>query len=382
MTRKFAAPGGAHVRNWGRTMRKTHGVSTMSVAFTVLALFATYPAIARPVIHTPPPARLQPLQLTHPFTLVYSSVVQSISNKRPVYEKLRMTLSYDGKNLLYTSENLETRLTHIYLYNGKETYVMDRNSRKTEVDPGLDVSRLYLYQGKPTYPADEVYRLSEIDPGFDFSRLWYCPLPGVGIPKMPFFTIGIADMMLPKLIEMAAGNVNSEPKFVDPALYRTPERTRDYGFYSSADRDAHIRESGITSGIGSVVTVPSDGVPKVLWFDSFAEIGKPYLGHLWEFSRHERFQGLWLARKIRMRWCINGDTNPIISATYDLQSAKSQPLEPRAYDPTTYLPEHANITDFTGPSSRAFLYEPGNGPLELQRQKGQDIEKAPAPNVN
>jgi hypothetical protein len=327
---------------------KSHTIRLIAAASAILALSATYPAIADPPQHLPPPARIQPLQLKQPFTLIYTLAVQWDNHGHTVNEKPRLTLSYDGQNLLYTSENMDTHVTRICLYNGEETYIMNSNSG-----------------------------IAEIDPGFDFSRLLFCPLPGVGIPKMPFFRLGIPANVLPKFIKMAAPNVNSEAQYVDQTLYRTPGRVRDYGFFNDADRDAHNRDA--VSGLGSVVTVPASGVPKVLWFDTFDVLGKPFLGRLWEYYGHERFQGIWLAKGIRMRFnAITTAGGPIVlleSGTYTLQSAKNQPLEPRAFDPTTYLPKHANITDFTGPTVRTFLYEPGNGSLESQRQRGMDIRQ-------
>jgi hypothetical protein len=45
------------------------------------------------------------------------------------------------------------------------------------------------------------------------------------------------------------------------------------------------------------------------------------------------------------------------------------PLAPSAYSPTTYLLDHANITDHTAGPPRAFVYYADKGPLEAQRQR-------------
>lgn len=71
----------------------------------------------------PSSPRAQKLQLRTPFTLTYRAHVRGVlhnGSDRPY--NVRMTLSYDGKNLLYRSKDLPDGRTVTLLYDGDETY--------------------------------------------------------------------------------------------------------------------------------------------------------------------------------------------------------------------------------------------------------------------
>ena len=261
----------------------------------------------------PPPARVQPLQLTQPFTITYRAACRSYNYGSIVHHSLRLTLSYDGTDLLYRSEDMSTHVIRTILYDGHETYEADNNSR-----------------------------IAVIEEGFDFDRMLYCPLPGVGIPKMPLLTAGFLALFLPRVHARLAAKMATERRCVDPALYKTPGLVRDYGASVYADHEP--RAGNLRSSMNSVVSVPSGGVPKVLWYDTFENIG-PNLGHHWEFYGHERFQGIWLAKRVRMRWYASipvsrrtgkpthyadrsTPTKNVLlqSATYDIAQCLNQPL--------------------------------------------------------
>jgi hypothetical protein len=301
----------------------------------------------------PPPLRIRPLQLTQPFTITYRSAIPPSPGATRVGRDLRLTLSYDGGRLLFSNEDLASRVTRTYLFTGRETWLAESNSR-----------------------------LASIESGFDFSRLPLCPLPGVGIPNMPLLSSGLLPVAEGRLLKTFAPNLASEPRYIDPGLYRTPGRVRDLGLWVQADRDAYNPRFNpiIMSGFGCVVTVPAPGASKVLWYEAFEAPGPMPFGHVWEFYNHKRFQGVWLAQKIRMRWYVSGRGSGRLleSATYQLESALDRPLAASAYDPVTYLARHANVGDRTGVEARGFLYEPGNGPLDLQRQGAMGVRRAAA----
>jgi hypothetical protein len=308
-------------------------------------LYARADDVRRP----PPPPRIKPLQLHQPFTLVYDAAVQWDNHGSPVHNDRRLTLSYDGQNLLYISE-----------------------------DPATKVSRTELYDGSETYTTDSNSGIASIDPGFDFSRFLYCPLPGVGIPNMPLLASHIPARVEARVLGRVAPNVSSEPSYVDKAVYGTGQRDRDFGIFITADRASN--NINARNGIASVVTTPAAGAPKVLWYDTFELPSKSYPGVLWEYLKHVSFEGIWLASDIVMRDYNIRQTGDqiyvLIDAKYKLVSAQDHALETSAYDPATYLHKHSNITDFTGPKPRTFLYEPGNGSLTIQRQKEMDVRAA------
>lgn len=332
------------IARWGHHV--TRDRCARILATLVIVAITNCAATAQKVRSVPPPPRIGQLELVQPFTLTYRAVVKWSDGHTYFRTTARLTLSYDRKSLLYRSEDTSTGVTRTVLYDGHDTYTADSNSK-----------------------------MGEIDPGFNLDRMLYCPMPGVGIPGAPLLQSGLYAGIAPQIVKQIAPKVGSEPRFVDPVLYGTPGQERDYGAYVWADVDSRAR---MGSSLGSVVTVLSSGVPKVLWFDTFENIG-PCPGTLWEFYSHERFEGVWLAKRIRMRVYAalkEGGQNTLLrDARYDLESAVAGPLKPAAYDPATYLPRHANITDTTGKSTRAFIYEPNLGPLQVQRGKGLDISK-------
>lgn len=294
------------------------------------------------------PIPLQSLQLNQPFTIIYNVAGQFYDQGAMIHRNMRVTLSYDGEHLLYRNEDTATHAIHTVLYDGHETYIMDSNSL-----------------------------IAEIDPGFDFARMIFCPLPGIGIPHVPFFVQGFPSASLPEYRKEVAPDQSSEVKYIDNALFRTPNQVRDYGAFWYSDREAHAKFP--RAGTASVMSVPTSIGPKVLWYDTFDNIG-PNVGTLWEFYDHKNFQGRWLATKIRMRWfaTLAGSHRNVLfqSASFNLESATNGPLEPSAYDPTKYLPDHANIGDMTGRTTKSFVYKAGKVPLQTQRQSGLEVSEA------
>jgi hypothetical protein len=291
----------------------------------------------------PVPARVAPLQLKRPFTLVYNINGEYYGRGKV---ELQATLSFDGTNLLYRTRNLATGVIHTTLYDGHETYEIDSNSN-----------------------------IAKIEPGFDLDRLEFCPLPGVGLPQAPLLreAIPIVHFSMPFFAKYMAPYLATEKKLMDRTLYNTPGQHRDYGVFWSTDRAAHLK-GNINNGPASVVTVPTSDVPRVIWYDTFDNLDGNHLSTVWEFYGQKQFEGVWLASTIKMSnyATLNAAGHNVLfrAATYHLVSSVNGALEPSAYDPTTYLSPHSNIGDETGPIIRSFLYEPGNGPLQAQRLKG------------
>jgi len=154
----------------------------------------------------PVPVRVQPLQLSKPFTIVYRVQAQSYNEGAMSHRRFRTTLSYDGTSLLYRSEDLDANYVRTILYDGQETYELDSNSR-----------------------------IAEIQAGFDFTRMSLCPLPGVGIPKMPLFISGFAPSVLPTVVSKITPIQKSEPTVIDKSLLGTPLLDRDYGNFKYSD---------------------------------------------------------------------------------------------------------------------------------------------------
>jgi len=302
----------------------------------------------------PVPARVQPLRLQKPFTIVYKVAVSFFNDGKMTSQPLRITLSYDGERLLYRSEETRTHVIHTLLYSGGETFESDSNSR-----------------------------IAQIESGFDFSRMLYCPLPGVGIPNRPFFSSGIPENSMAMVAKNTAAAQEAEPKYIDATLYRMPGQSRDYGVFLDSDREAMTHAHSVHSGVASVVSVTTPGAPKVLWYDTFDNVG-PNLGTLWEYGGHRGFQGIWLATKMRMRmWTVmpHSEKNIVlVDAQYDLESAVDGPVEPKAYEPATYLLNHASVTDFTGSKSKSFVYYTDKGSLQGQRGGAFDVREALARN--
>lgn len=336
-------------------MTKKNYIRLIAAQSLILMLTASHSARARVWKMVPVPAEVQSLQLHQPFTITYAVLARGYDHGPAAPKKLRETLSYDGTRLLFRTEDMATHIIHTDLYNNGETYQMDSNSR-----------------------------IAQIVPGFDFSRMLFCPLPAVGIPHVPFLTGGLLAKTMPGFRKMLAPAQGSEATYINKKLYNTPGQTRDYGSYSYTDQAAVAYEHFDISGIANVVTVPSIGVPKVLWYDTFNNIG-PEPSTLWEFYDHKRFQGLWIGTRMRLRemaTMLNSRKNVVmLDATYNLESAVSGSLAPNAYDPATYLLEHANVTDFTGSAHKSFVYYKGKGSLEAQRGNGIDVAEALAVNA-
>lgn len=340
-----------------KRMRHKHG--PLAYIIVVAALSSTATGQHRNAM-PPPPARVQQLQLSRPFTLTYMASGRGLAGESRRPYRVRLTLSYDGKNLLYRTQYLATP--------------------KSLVIAPVTITK--LFDGRETYTAESNSKMASIEPGIDFYRdLLLCPLPGAGIPYVPLFTYGIPPEYIAEVKRSLNAKLTSEPRYVAPALYRTPNQTRDIGSWSFDGQASHSRPR---SHPASVVTVQSGGLPKALWYDTFDNIA-PCPGNLWEFFSHRRFQDAWIATKMRRRWYSvikAGVENTLLQdTTYALESAVPSPLKRSAYDPETYLPEHANVTDLTGPSVRTFLYEPGRGTLGEQRGKGEDVSQRAATRV-
>jgi len=69
-----------------------------------------------------PSAPLTGLQLKQPFTIKYAAAAQQdFQDGTGIQDfKLQITLSYDGKHLLYRNEDLVTHVTHTVLYDGRQ----------------------------------------------------------------------------------------------------------------------------------------------------------------------------------------------------------------------------------------------------------------------
>src|SRR5258708_40311665 len=120
--------------------------------------------------------------------------------------KLRFTLSYDVKNLLFRKEDQHDKVIRTVLYTANETYTSDSNSR-----------------------------IAQIDIGFDLKRMSFAPLPGIGLPYVPLLRDGFPDQVLAQILKTIAPKLATEAKYVDPALYKTPGIARDYGVFFDSD---------------------------------------------------------------------------------------------------------------------------------------------------
>ncbi|MCX6361403.1 MAG: hypothetical protein NT029_16490 [Armatimonadetes bacterium] len=300
----------------------------------------------------PPAPRMRRLQLRQPFTLAYGVRARAFHDGSFHAYRLRLTLSFDGKSLLYRREDLSTGRTVTELFDGRETYEAETGSR-----------------------------IAMIQPGFDVHRLWLCPLPGVGIPFAPMLTHGIPSKHLAGVAKALAPQLATESRYVSPSLFNAPGLEREYGMWADDGMAARTRA---WNHAASVALVPTHGAPKVLWYTTF-EIPSPHIGSLWEFFSHKRFSGVWLATSARLRGygvrTAAGPTDLVREVTYELEHAVERPLQPNAYDPATYLSRHANVTDAAGSAVRTFLYEPGQGPLQEQRSRGVDVASEAARRV-
>lgn len=297
----------------------------------------------------PPSPRAQKLQLRQPFTLTYRADARALHDGSFRRYRVRLTLSYDGKRLLYRWKDLAVGRTVTELFDGRETYEAETGSR-----------------------------IAMIRPGFDPMRLWLCPLPGVGIPHMPMFTYGEPSWFHPEDDKSLEPKLASLRKYVSPSLYNAPHLEREYGTWYYDGRAARTQYRGCPV---VAAVIPSEAAPKVLWYATFENpAAAPY--ELWEFFSHKRFSGVWLAARIQLRVhgydSARGPTTLVREANYKLEEAVERPLEPSAYDPATYLSEHANVTDTAGSSVRTFLYEPGQGSLQEQRRRGVDVAEQAA----
>jgi hypothetical protein len=291
------------------------------------------------VISLPAPATAKQLQLQKPFTLKYAASAEFYYQRAIFHRRIRLTLSYNGSQLLYRSDDLDSGVTHTMLYDGRETFQMADNSL---------IARIY--------------------PGYDFSRFLFCPLPGVGLPQMPLMDGGFT--YSPQVANALAAYRPGESTTVKAGLLDIPGEQRSYGDYRFADKN--LRNFG-QQGISCLVTAQASPVPKAVLFETYDNF-PPNLGHLWEFFGHEQFEGVWLATAIRYRWwtAVNLKTRSNIlrqSATYWLISASNQSLPASAFAPETYLRNHSSVTDTTGQVLKAFLYSAGSGSLEAQRRK-------------
>ncbi len=270
-------------------------------------------------------------------------------------KSLTITLSYDGEHLLYRAEEMDTHVIHTALYTDRETYRIDSDSK-----------------------------IAGIEPGFDFSRMLFCPLPGVGVPNRPFFFSGIPASVLPQLIEQSSPQLKTETQYIDKLLYETQGQSRDYGMFLNSDRDAASLNGSVHTGMGSVVSIPVQGNPKVLWYSTFDNTG-PSPGGLWEYYDHKKFQGVWLATIMRMRvWNMNPQTrknNLLQQAKYELKSAMDGALKPDAYDPVTYLQNYTSVTDSTVKPPKTFVYYVGKGSLSNQRGNALDVRRSLSRNM-
>ncbi|MGC8668802.1 MAG: hypothetical protein ACP5VE_11885 [Chthonomonadales bacterium] len=289
----------------------------------------------------PPPPEVQRLQLTRPFTLVYRGEMSVTRGTGTTSHRLlRLVLSYDGKNLLFQSTDLATKVTRTILFDGRDTYTADSNSS-----------------------------IASIDPGFWYMYLLECPLPGVGIPYEPLATYGIATRFVSYMTRYLAPQLAMEKALVAPALYTTPGQVRHIGMWTHPGVPGRVQPMSFPV---SIVTVSSAGAPKALWYAAF---GNPsaYPSQLWEFFDHKRFEGLWIAARVKVRRYhvtkSNKQSTLWLEATYSLERSTPGPLDAAAYDPATYLSLHANVTDFTGTAPRAFVYEPGHGTLQEARRR-------------
>ncbi|NUQ69669.1 MAG: hypothetical protein HUU17_02485 [Chthonomonadales bacterium] len=305
----------------------------------------------------PPSERAQKLQLNKPFTLVYGVKARTMDEGEFRPYRFRLTLSYDGKKLLYRRFDYSTGLTPIELYDGKETYEPEIGSR-----------------------------IAMISRGFDPQWMWLCPLPGVGVPNIPMFTFGIPSWYNPETDKNLAPQLASLSRYVSPELYNVPKLQREYGIWHYDGRETR---STSFNHVVVAAGIPSNGTLKTLWY---ATLRNPAASpaDLWEYSKHRRFAGVWLAGKIWLRTygkrTKDGPNTLVREANYTLEEALERALEPSAFDPTTYLPKHANVTDRGGPTVRTFIYEPGQGTLEEQRSRGMEVTeqaaKAARPPVN
>ncbi len=326
-----------------------------AVAFSVLLPLSSVAAGQGNPNVVPPPPEVRQLQLTRPFTLVYRADVSSFgpaSKGGSAHNRLRLTMSYDGTHFLYQSADLDTGVTSTSLFDGRDTYTADSNSRIAQIAPG------FWY--------DVAFR--------------YCPLPGVALPYKAFANYGVPSQWVAYMTNYLAPQLAREKALVAPELYNTRGRVRYLGSWSNVDLPGAQAMSYFTS----IVVVPSEGAPKALWYETFnnASSNPPDPGELWEFFDHRRFEGLWIAGKVRERRYgsarMGAPSALWREATYTLESSTPGPLEPAAYNPATYLPPYANITDFTGPKPRAFVYHPEWGSLQEQRGRGEVAATPPA----
>jgi len=214
-----------------------------------------------------------------------------------------------------------------------------------------------IYDGSKTYQTVSGNNTSTITvlPGFDFDRMNYAPLPAVGVPSMPLITFAIPKQGIDeKVANVGEGYLSSD-------ALRSSEVIRDYG---SVDRADHKSGDAFT-GVGYAGSVSVSGVTKVLWY-MWPNDRAP--DSIWEFSDHQRFEGLWIANTINQRIYdapenrsdASGTTVPVYDTReYHLQSAKATALPAASYLISAYVTRTAAVMDFRGGSFAGSIYMPG-----------------------
>ena len=322
---------------------------------SLLVLIITPSAYAKaPAI---PPSRLQAFTLSAPFTLTYlltTSIQHTLPgmpndvSTKPV--KYMVTLSYNGSSLLYRDVNIESKVAHTVVYDGKKMYSFYGNSRVLSVYPG-----------------------------FDFTRMTYAPIPGLGIPHLPLLAASIpASAESPDVEKLFSDFMVSEKTFVLPSLINTMGVTQDTGI--SELSDAQSQQSHEAFGIvGSVEE--GVGQSKILWFTTISSATSPSL--LWQFDKHQQFEGMWLASHIRASFYLTtvppGGQKPTASlfqaSEYQLLKAVPLPLQSGVYQIDNYLPNNlVTVNEYNGNSVVGYIFQPGHGSFDQQQARQQVIE--------
>jgi hypothetical protein len=215
-------------------------------------------------------------QLTSPFTLTCLASTRFVTrlpdypadaDLRPV--RAQVTLSFDGKNLLYRAEDISTHQIMTSLYDGKKTYTI----------------------------SEAGAQFASIQPGFSFERMPYAPILGVGIPYFKLIKYAFPPEDLAEVSQAQSGYLGSEHKYIDPTLFQEPGQIRTMGDCWLSDHES--KRARICQA--TVVSTIINGKKKALWF---AQMNGNAPGFVWEFYDHRPFQGVWLASHSHLSYYV------------------------------------------------------------------------------
>ncbi len=197
-----------------------------------------------------------------------------------------------------------------------------------------------LYDGHKTYDYSAQMRRMTIDTGWRGMRLVL--LPGVGLPGLPL---------------------------ARPSQYTPPETGPTDGGIAADILDTQMFNPASPDPLYQWGTVYAEGSGGALQVTRATTVdGSGRLLQEWRYDQPQRFEGVWLARRVRMlenQSGAGGTPAPARRLDFSVSAVAAQALPPARFDIRTYLPPGAGV--YEG-SAYHFRYDPHGGDLEAQRR--------------